>query len=66
MFVVVVVFQAYRQQPLEPKTHEKMQIVCKFVHKRCSKCPPFAWTRLEMLSPLVNCSVDNVPLEIGP
>jgi len=22
----------------------KMQTVCKFVHKRCSKCPPFAQT----------------------
>jgi len=30
------------QKLLKPKTHEKMQIVCKLVHKRCSKCPSFA------------------------
>jgi len=32
------------QKPLKPKRHEKLQIVCKFVHKRCSKCAPFART----------------------
>jgi len=33
-----------RSEAIWTKTREKMQIVCKFVHKRCSECPPFAPT----------------------
>jgi len=28
----------------ETKKTWKMQIICKFVNKRCSKCSPFTWT----------------------
>jgi len=53
--------------PLEPKTHENANCMQEFVHKRCSKCLPFAAdTCLETLSALVNCSVNNNLPEITP
>ena len=53
------------QKPLEPKTHEKMQIVCKsfFFTKGVKMSSICTDTYLETLSPLVNCSVLS---EIGP
>jgi len=30
--------------PFEQKTHENANCLHEFVHRRCSKCPPFAWT----------------------
>jgi len=54
---------------LNQKHMKNANCLQEFVHKRCSKCPPFAQThasRVETLSSLVNCSVNNDLSEIRP
>jgi len=54
---------------LNQKHMKNANCLQEFVHKKCSECSPFARThawRVETLSSLVNCSVNNDLLEIGP
>ena len=54
------------QKPLEPKHMKNANCMQKFVHKKRLLSTTCTDTCLETLSPLVNCSVDNVLSEVGP
>jgi len=51
---------------LNQKHMKNANCLQEFVHKRCSKCPPFAWTHAwrRFLHALVNCNVNDVLSEI--